>query len=473
LPVETHSAHTFLARLKKASEIAGIGLLEDLKEFDELETVRDSKEFQKLRLIANVLGLSVVASVTYAQTCAHAVDFYLDDERKNERAKIVKLSMSNKPEDNRKIMGYIREAQRMNQPLPLFRDVSKNTIIPQEGGHIAVRQGDRIFVDLKAAHLNPRDFQDPLSVDWTRKTPSIQGMGLHKCPGITLVDETMPEIFKSIFRLENLRRAPGKEGKLMTITPHSNPLDSDPKKYLDGKGEMTIFPGSLVVQYDRRGKERPVKRRKWRVLDEEYSLKQRKIMDLIVKACITILSLWLLIYFSAFLWSPSSSPLSSSSSPSSSPPPPPPPPPPPRPVMQLLDIECPGPVTIFQPWEVNTMLPGSDGKPIPIEYTLNYHKPHRVSAIDIDARDMEIEVYVDDILRGLTSDFDLNKSVNCGDDWRACRAQGFSVGAVVVPSGSHTVKLAWGGKEFLPGTRDIDWGEDRSRRFMWRREYCS
>jgi hypothetical protein len=54
--------------LKKASEIAGIGLLEDLKEFDELETVRDSTEFQKLRLIANVLGLSVVASVTYAQS---------------------------------------------------------------------------------------------------------------------------------------------------------------------------------------------------------------------------------------------------------------------------------------------------------------------------------------------------------------------------------------------------------------------
>jgi hypothetical protein len=33
------------------------------------------------------------------------------------------------------------------------------------------------------------------------------------------------QIFKSIFRLENLRRAPGKKGKLMTITPHSNPLD--------------------------------------------------------------------------------------------------------------------------------------------------------------------------------------------------------------------------------------------------------
>ena len=129
--METLSAHSFLARLKKASETAGIGLLEDLHNFDELKTVRDSTEFQKLRLVANVLGLSVVASVTYAQSklhswlfilsrqhivslfiaCAHAVDFYLDKERESERAKIVELSMSNKPEDNRAIMGYIREAQ--------------------------------------------------------------------------------------------------------------------------------------------------------------------------------------------------------------------------------------------------------------------------------------------------------------------------------------------------------------------------
>jgi len=119
------------------------------------------------------------------------------------------------------------------------------------------------------------------------------------------------------------------------------------------------------------------------------------------------------------------------------------------------------------------ILPGRDDKPAPIEYTLDYQNPHRISAVDIDARDMELEIYVDGILRGLTSDFALNKSVNCGDNWKVCVAQNFSAGVVVVPPGNHTVKLAWGGKEFVPDTRDIDWGEDRSRRFMWRREYCS
>jgi len=119
------------------------------------------------------------------------------------------------------------------------------------------------------------------------------------------------------------------------------------------------------------------------------------------------------------------------------------------------------------------ILPGHDDKPIPVEYTLDYQKPHRVCAIDIDARDMELEIYVDGILRGLTSEFELDKSVNCADDWKDCRAQNFSTGCVIVSPGDHTVKLVWGGTEFLPDTRDINWGEDRRRRFMWRREYCS
>jgi cytochrome P450 len=33
------------------------------------------------------------------------------------------------------------------------------------------------------------DFPNPHQIDPDRKTPSIQGMGLHKCPGIGFVDE--------------------------------------------------------------------------------------------------------------------------------------------------------------------------------------------------------------------------------------------------------------------------------------------
>jgi hypothetical protein len=102
--------------------------------------------------------------------------------------------------------------------------------------------------------------------------------------------------------------------------------------------------------------------------------------------------------------------------------------------------------TVFQKWDVNTIFPGPDGQPMPVEYTLHHSQPHRLSVIDIDARDMQLAVYVDGLLRGQTSDFELNKEVDCGEDIKTCLHMNYSGGVVVVPPGQHTVRIAWAGK---------------------------
>jgi hypothetical protein len=109
-------------------------------------------------------------------------------------------------------------------------------------------------------------------------------------------------------------------------------------------------------------------------------------------------------------------------------------------------IECPTPTTVFQPWDIHTMLPGPDGLPLPLEYTLDHPKPHKLNVVDIDARDMQMAVYVDNQLRGLTRDFEVNKTMNCGEDLRACLISGFSAGVVVVRPGKHAVRIQWVGK---------------------------
>jgi hypothetical protein len=109
-------------------------------------------------------------------------------------------------------------------------------------------------------------------------------------------------------------------------------------------------------------------------------------------------------------------------------------------------IDCPSPMTVFHPWDVNTFVPGPGGHPLPIEYTINNPKAHRLSIIDIDAMDMQMAVYVDKELRGLTTGFELDKTKNCGDNVRACGTGGFSTGFVVVGAGNHTVKIEWDGK---------------------------
>jgi hypothetical protein len=101
-------------------------------------------------------------------------------------------------------------------------------------------------------------------------------------------------------------------------------------------------------------------------------------------------------------------------------------------------------------------VPGPDGYPLPIEYTLDVEKAHKLSIVDIDAMDMQMAVYVDEELRGLTRDFELDKARNCGDDLRACGTGGFSAGVVVVAPGKHTVKIEWAGKGEC--WQCVDWG---------------
>lgn len=81
-----------------------------------------------------------------------------------------------------------------------------------------------------------------------------------------------------------------------------------------------------------------------------------------------------------------------------------------------------------------------------MEYTLDHPKAHRLSVVDIDARDMQMAIYVNDELRGVTRDFELNKTANCGESLKVCINDGFSAGMVVVRPGNHTVKVQWNGK---------------------------
>lgn len=118
----------------------------------------------------------------------------------------------------------------------------------------------------------------------------------------------------------------------------------------------------------------------------------------------------------------------------------------PAPQQQRFFPACNGPTDIFDPYRTVTFLPSRDNKPIPITYTHKNRKAHRLSVIDIDARDTQMDLFIDNLSYGVTRDFELNKELDCGEDLRFCLEQGFSAGVLVVPPGKHTVKIAWAGK---------------------------
>lgn len=89
------------------------------------------------------------------------------------------------------------------------------------------------------------------------------------------------------------------------------------------------------------------------------------------------------------------------------------------------------------------MKSGRDGRLIPLEYTLKHPTAHKLSLIDIDAKDLAVSFWVDNVSVGNTPSVVLNKTDNCGDDYGECLRRGFSAGVIVVPKGKHTVRVQW------------------------------
>lgn len=380
-PPESHDSHDFLARLY----VSG----------------RDTKE-----LSANALGLAVLSSVSYAQTCAAAVRFYLDDARAKERDILRDLAKKG-PEVNGKIMGYIRESQRLDPQIPLlYRDVAFNHVL-QVGGYDPreFRKGDRICADFKKAHAVPGD------IDPDRDTRFLQGAGFHKCIGVPFVEKTMPEVFKAIFRLEDLRCEVGKGGRRSLFVSYKKSKGTS-----KGENEQDKKPRHGVP------------------------FMQRACDVILIILAVTILY-WITISVGSFFSNLRSR------------------------------VQCPN-AKHLRPWQPYTMFPGPDNKTAPFIYYVQDSRPRKLSFVDIDERDMQFKVFVDGKLKRISTDFELNKSVYCGENLDKCFEEGFSKASVIVPPGKHIVKVEWIGKDFLPGTTSIDWGSDRRRRFMWKQESC-
>ncbi|KZT22376.1 hypothetical protein NEOLEDRAFT_656771 [Neolentinus lepideus HHB14362 ss-1] len=109
------------------------------------------------------------------------------------------------------------------------------------------------------------------------------------------------------------------------------------------------------------------------------------------------------------------------------------------------DEKCRTSWTVFEPWHTEAIKPGRDEKPLPIEYTYRSRRPHRLSVVDADKRDLRLQLFVDGKSLGITTAIELDKSVDCGTNLNMCLEQKFSAGVIEVPRGRHTVRIEWAG----------------------------
>ncbi|KAF7300907.1 Heme peroxidase [Mycena kentingensis (nom. inval.)] len=204
-------------------------------------------------LVAMVLSLAVGSSVNYANAAVNVIDFYLDDARAAERADIISLVQRQDIAAQERLYGYVREGMRLNPQFPgLYRDAAVDASIPQGDGkpNVEVKAGDRIWGSFRNAHLQPTEFPNPTSVDPTRPRSAYHtgGAGFHACRGQVFAEQTIAEILKVVFKLKNVRRAPGDMGRLAGFKTVFN--ETETKVYLTPYGTTSAWPGSMWLQWD-------------------------------------------------------------------------------------------------------------------------------------------------------------------------------------------------------------------------------
>lgn len=109
------------------------------------------------QLASNVLGLIVGAVANWATAATHVINFYLDDERSDQRRDIEALARDPSAAATDRLAGYAREALRFDPQAPgVFRDAIQDVSVEDRHGHppVSISRGERIFVSLAHANMD-------------------------------------------------------------------------------------------------------------------------------------------------------------------------------------------------------------------------------------------------------------------------------------------------------------------------------
>jgi len=204
-------------------------------------------------LVAMVISLAAGSCADFAQAAIQVIDVYLDEKHESERNHIRQLAGSKDPSSTQLLRGYVREAMRLNpQFTGLWRDAAVDATIPQGDGlpPLKVEAGDRIWASFKNAHLDPKEFPNPTTIDPHRPKASynLNGAGLHNCIGTEYAEQTIAEILRVVFKLQNVRRASGDAGRLSGFTEVVT--ETEINVFIKANGTTSPWPGSMYLVYD-------------------------------------------------------------------------------------------------------------------------------------------------------------------------------------------------------------------------------
>jgi linoleate 10R-lipoxygenase len=192
-------------------------------------------------LANTVLALMVSSTVELSLALTNATHLLVDPEHHETISTVVGGTEAQSPLD-----GYVYESLRIDPPFEgVYRTVAKDHTI----GDLAIKDGDRVFLNIAGANLDETVFSDPLQVNVSRgNKDTLRGDGLFDHLGEPLTVKIIGDVLRAVYSFKGIRRGPGTSGTLPRFKDVNRP---DLRFAYRGADQFSApWPTSFTLLYD-------------------------------------------------------------------------------------------------------------------------------------------------------------------------------------------------------------------------------
>ncbi|KAH8658303.1 linoleate diol synthase [Xylariales sp. PMI_506] len=194
-------------------------------------------------MVADCMGITVPVAGNLTQQASILIDLYLRPEYEQYKNRIVELAHKDDAASDAELLGFVFEGMRHAGVVPGLPRVATKDVTVQDGarGPIHIKANQTVLVATAKAAMDPAAFPNPETLDPHRH-------GMHYCFGARLVGTALAATLKEVFRLKNVRRAPGSRGKFSTIDHELAGVQT--KLYIDANAKESPIPTTLSIDYE-------------------------------------------------------------------------------------------------------------------------------------------------------------------------------------------------------------------------------
>lgn len=219
---------------------------------DRLYHALNNTKFPIGDLVGDCIGMGAPVAGNLTQQASLLIDLYLSPGYEQYKERIVELAHMDPAKSERELQGFVFEGMRHAGVVPGLPRVATKDLVFEDGarGPIKIRAGQTILIATSKAALDPLAFPEPEKLNPHRPFSDyiLLGHGLHYCLGARMVGCSIAATLREVFKLKNVRRAKGKQGKF-TIVEHDL-AGIKMRHYLDSSSKESPIPTSLTLHYD-------------------------------------------------------------------------------------------------------------------------------------------------------------------------------------------------------------------------------